>query len=80
MHVKPSSCFEHGAANVPVADDACLCARACAGAAEQFVQVRFLTPYDMSELGQCEGEGCVFCFLVLKFCVFCCCWLSVILL
>lgn len=24
---------------------------------DQFVEVRFLTPYDMSNLGQCEGEG-----------------------
>jgi hypothetical protein len=61
--LQTSSCLEHGAARVPAADDAFLCARACAGAdCEQFVQVRFLTPYDMSELGQCEGEGCVFLF------------------
>ena len=31
---------------------------------EQFVEVRFLTPYDMSNLGQCEGEGCVVCVCV----------------
>ena len=36
---------------------------------EQFVEVRFLTPYDMSNLGQCEGEGCVVCVCVCMLCI-----------